>query len=532
MVKKLNLVANSVGAVLLAAVSFLVIGRYVGAISGPRATGVDAFFGAVERSIERPFKVAARKREYARYVPSDADEGLFGPATGGSVPVLVYHSIPDDGVAADWADVSRTQFKEQMFALKKAGYRTLSIEELRDFLYGKTKVDDRAVVLTFDDGIRTSYENTDDVLEALDFNAVMFVISGFSLEDDKSYYLHRDDLTRMLATGRWDIQSHGHESHFRRKTSEDGTSAPMLANKLWLEGEGRQETDAEFAARVTDDLVTAKARLQELTGQDVFAFAVPFNDFGQLESNYPDATARLLDAVWGSYDLLFYQFRSAVGGEFRSNFPSTTQGAKRAVMRIGMQRDVSTTEMLMRLAASERKTLPYTEDFSNPNSWVDAWSQHKTIEGGMEVGPSLTATSYFGYLDGSYDWTDYRVDASIEWIEGRSFSLLAHLKNAYEYLSCDFGDEAVQLRSSDRSQADGPVTLGERRFGVGPKSEPQHFSMGVGNGEASCWYEGRKVLSVRISDDADAYGGVALKTWDPVAGASKAIVRSFEVTPK
>jgi len=528
--KRLNVIVNVCGAILFFAVFVLIVGRYSGLLSDARIDGATSMARSFVREVIRPIRVAAIRRAYSKYELDATSASLFRTAIGGSVPVLVYHGIDDIDVVEGWSDVTRKEFMSHLFAIKKAGFRTLSIGELRDFLDGKTVIDDRAVVITFDDGIRTSYENTDDILEALDMKAVMFAISDFSFGSDKPYYLHDEDYRKMLASGRWDVQSHGDASHYRRQVSADGRKAPMLANLLWVEDEARLETVEEFGERVSFDLATARERLEEFTGNEVFAFAVPFNDFGQLETNHPGATTQLLEAVWKSYDLLFYQFRTAVGGEFRSNFPSKITGEKRAVMRISMDKETTAADVLMRLAASERKSLPYTEDFKNPSAWVDAWSSHTTTSDGMLVEPNLDATSYFGYLDGTYDWTDYRIDATVDWQRGRVFSLVSRLKNALEYLSCDYGAGAVQIRHVSRAHPDGSELLATKPSDA-EAGAPRSLSMTVGNGTVSCLYDGKVIVRAPIQENVSENGGVAVKIWDPVNGEGKAVVTSFSVSP-
>ncbi|MCA9735958.1 polysaccharide deacetylase, partial [candidate division KSB1 bacterium] len=57
------------------------------------------------------------------------------------VPVFVFHSV--DPIT----------FEEQLLYLKKNGYRTLNADDLLQILKGKKTLQERSVVLTFDDGV-------------------------------------------------------------------------------------------------------------------------------------------------------------------------------------------------------------------------------------------------------------------------------------------------------------------------------------------------------------------------------------------
>lgn len=528
MVKKLS-ITNFLGVVLFAGVFVFVTGRYFGLFKTAMAQDLSSGLVLAAKDVTRPVRVQNIRDEYEKYELPTSSLKLFSAAPGGSVPVLVFHGIPKNAEA--YEDVSIEQFKQDMFALKKSGYRTITVDQLYAFMRGEISLDDRTVLITFDDGNRTSYENADDVLEAMDFNAVMFVIAKYSLEDTKSHYLHGADLRRMMDSGRWEIQSHTHSTHYRAAIDAEGTLAPALANRLWMAQAGRLETEVEFYRRVNADLRMARLHLAEFSGKPVYAFAPPYNDFGQLESNYPDAIKVVLDAVWKNYDLMFYQFRTTVGGEFRANFPSPEK--KRPVVRISMGRDVTVEGMLQRLAASERKVLPYTENFSNPFSWVDAVSTHEMVDGGMDVGSARSADVYFGYLDGSYDWTDYRYNVALDWRDGRTVSLISRLVSTNNHLDCEYKDDGSVLlvRKTPRTpeHPTGAEVYAEVKTNVGPSGQTQRFGMEVVGSVATCLLEGVPLISAQLPEDVQYRGGVGIQTWDPALGATKVVVRSMSV---
>src|SRR3989339_479020 len=103
-----------------------------------------------------------------------------------SIPGLLYHGIIDK---PDGANILLENFKDQMFALKKAGWQTISIEDFYAFTRGEKQVPDKSFLLTFDDGRKDSYYPVDPILKALDYNAVIFVISKYSLGQSSNYYL-------------------------------------------------------------------------------------------------------------------------------------------------------------------------------------------------------------------------------------------------------------------------------------------------------------------------------------------------------
>jgi peptidoglycan/xylan/chitin deacetylase (PgdA/CDA1 family) len=558
MEKKLKLI-DIAGYTFFAAVLILSAGRYFGIFGGRHGLVANTVQNAV-KAAKRPTEVKRLQKEYDAYVLPPESLKWFeqGDATG-TIPVLVYHGIPNK--ASDWPDVSVKNFKEQMFALKKAGYHTVSMDDLNAFLHGNLKLDSRSILLTFDDGIRTSYENTDAILQAMDFHAAIFVISGYSLEDSNRYYLLTDDLKDMMKTGRWDIQSHSYRSHHREGVNEEADVAPPLANKLWLAALARLETDAEYDLRIRADLTKAKQQLNDFTGKDIYAFAVPFNDFGQLGSNNNAATPTLLSAVFDSYDLLFYQdfgqlgsnyaaatpralaaafetygnqpqeIRPTIqGGDYRSNFPDqASDNGKHAILRISVDKEMTVASLMARLAASELKPLPYAEKFQNKYDWVDAYGTHLLSKGTLQLAPALGGTSYFEYLDGSYDWTDYRYDVEANWVAGQSFSLISRLRNAYDNVSCDFETNNVKLHRTKSDKQEDSIVLAVKALHAGPGLGAKKYGMSVEKGVLTCFYDGTAVISAALPDDVQFHGGVAVKSWDPTPEQSYVSLRSVDV---
>src|SRR5205823_10068265 len=122
------------------------------------------------------------------------------------------------------------------------------------------------------------------VLAEAGFRATSFVITGW-VGSHQPYYLTWDELGRMRASGRWDLESHSRFGHQRLPVDAAGTTAPTLINRLWLADQGRTETLEEFTARVRADLAGSTADLvaHGLPAPELFAYpfsaaAVPTND--------------------------------------------------------------------------------------------------------------------------------------------------------------------------------------------------------------------------------------------------------------
>ncbi|MBI5587431.1 MAG: polysaccharide deacetylase family protein [Deltaproteobacteria bacterium] len=93
-----------------------------------------------------------------------------------TVPVLMYHHInPNRG---DMVTVTPEVFEAQMRHIKDAGYRTLTLDELLGVVSGR-KLDDKGVVVTFDDGYLDNYVYAFPVLKKYGIKAAVFLVSSW-----------------------------------------------------------------------------------------------------------------------------------------------------------------------------------------------------------------------------------------------------------------------------------------------------------------------------------------------------------------
>lgn len=220
----------------------------------------------------------------------------------GAIPVLAYHGIRDE---RDGYSVSRRTFAEQMAALKRMGFTTISTEQFVRFRRGDTRgLPARPLLITFDDGRLDSYRGADRVLAENGFQATMFVITSH-VERKNPFYLTWGEIHKMDDSGRWDIQPHAHEGHAKVAYGSLGNTAPFYAVRRYTESKGL-ETFADYERRVSEDIFAARDRMIE-QGFEPRAFAVPYGNYGQRESNDPTIAPYLKALLERQFGVYFVQ---------------------------------------------------------------------------------------------------------------------------------------------------------------------------------------------------------------------------------
>jgi peptidoglycan/xylan/chitin deacetylase (PgdA/CDA1 family) len=109
--------------------------------------------------------------------------GIQPAAAAGStvrVPVLMYHriSVAPPGAALPHLWVSPRRFRAHLKALKRAGWRTITAEELGRAIRDGRAVGPKRFVITIDDGARDGWSNAALILRALGMRATFCVLPG------------------------------------------------------------------------------------------------------------------------------------------------------------------------------------------------------------------------------------------------------------------------------------------------------------------------------------------------------------------
>jgi len=94
------------------------------------------------------------------------------------VPILCYHQFTR-GRIKNRMQVSSAAFEAQMRYLKDNAYRVITLGELEGFLAGIRPIPKRAVVVTIDDGYRSTYDIAYPILRRLGLRATVFVYTDF-----------------------------------------------------------------------------------------------------------------------------------------------------------------------------------------------------------------------------------------------------------------------------------------------------------------------------------------------------------------
>ncbi len=440
------------------------------------------------------------------------------------IPVLLYHGIV---TASDGSNTPNEHFKDQMTALKRAGYETITLQDLYDFLREGKELPAKSIVITFDDGRNDSYYGADPILAALGYKASMFLITKQSLSEKSQYYLNKKEVEQMLRTGRWEVGSHGANAHEFYAVDASGKTGHFFSNKLWISDKGRLETEEEFTARITADLTDSKSGLEKTLEVKVIGFAFPFGNFGFPTENFRGSEEIVIRKSKEIYPLSFYQF--ATGQRFNSNYRGHFNNEPHLfVKRIEVEADWTGEDLLRRVENADAKEMPFKDNFKNDRGWIKTWGELALSENSLLMHPAQGETGSAAILDGTGAWRNYEFTARVAEMRGSNLYLWARFVNDDNFVACNFGPDRTQIEQV--FQGNKHAIKGEVGSSL-PREREFHASIKVDERRVGCYLNGRLTVQSDFLEPSLEVGGIGIKGWDERVDTSRILVKEIRVEP-
>ncbi len=430
--------------------------------------GEDAFLKPYEARLqEARIRVAMHDEDRAQ----QALALVSTPAPdAGYVPILLYHGIGDHERSAS---LPLARFDSQMAALHAQGYTTLTVADLARVANGEASLPARPILVTFDDARLDSFERADPVLARYGMKATMFVPTG-RIRDRHPFFADWSRIEAFAASGRWDIQSHGHFAHDPIALDADQDQGSFLVNRQWLPEEARLETHDEYVARLSGDYERSIREIESrFPSVRVVGYAFPFSESGQESvGNEPDSA----DTNQAQLERLFrFGFVQDQNG-YNEVRPHATL---RLLRRFSVPRDFDGEALLLHLAVHNPRAEALAES-ARVHYWAGEYARSRSIwEGLASDEPRLQAeASYYlasiQYERGRYDAARHHLELA-ESLGAARLAADPDLARRIRFEGVRVAPRADLTRDSDgreteraglelRAAALGPV---EAAFGVG-----------------------------------------------------------------
>ena len=209
------------------------------------------------------------------------------PADGKTFRVICLHDVRDNLMASfnspsaivDPFAVDTGTLTAIFSWLQTNNYHTITVKQIEESRHGGKPLPPRSVLLTFDDGFRSHYTKVLPLLERFKYPAVMGIVTAWidtppdtpirisdKVQVPRDYFLSWDEVKKLGQSPFVELGCHTHNLHHGAIANPQGNELPATTSHLYLQDQKRYETDAEFEARVHNDLQTCVRQIREHTG--------------------------------------------------------------------------------------------------------------------------------------------------------------------------------------------------------------------------------------------------------------------------
>ncbi len=194
------------------------------------------------------------------------------------LPVLMYHHFADE--AKEGTVVTPVRFREQMDALKEAGYQAVTIPQVIDYVENGAPLPARPILITMDDGYGSNLDAAAPILEETGMCATVFAIG---INEGEEYYPHSgepmwqhrfafEEASPWVEKGVIDVQSHTFDMHQLASYGYSGRDGVLR-----LEG----ESDEDYRQALLSDMEAFRQRRGNRVSTELLALAYPFGYYSE-----------------------------------------------------------------------------------------------------------------------------------------------------------------------------------------------------------------------------------------------------------
>ena len=192
---------------------------------------------------------------------------------GRALPVLMYHHF--DETSKDGTVVTPGRFREQMTALREAGYQAVTVPQVIGYVREGTPLPEKPVLITMDDGYGSNLTVAAPILEETGMRATIFTIG---INEGEEYYAHSgepmwqhrfafEEAAPWVEKGIIDVQSHTFDMH---QLESYGYSGRDGVRRM------RGESPEDYRQALLDDAAAFRERRGDRVATELLALAYPF----------------------------------------------------------------------------------------------------------------------------------------------------------------------------------------------------------------------------------------------------------------
>ncbi|WP_212589898.1 poly-beta-1,6-N-acetyl-D-glucosamine N-deacetylase PgaB [Bordetella genomosp. 7] len=202
--------------------------------------------------------------------------------------VLGYHDVEDSDPDQRFLSVRTDRLVQQFTWLRENGYQPVSLAQIMTARDGGAPLPENAVLLTFDDGYRSSLTRVLPILRAFNWPAVVAPVGkwmdtpqgqpvdfgGQPVERER--FLNWSDVTELSRSGLVEIAAHTNDLHFGALANPQGNTEPAAAIRLYDADTQTYESETAHRARLDRDIAAVTRKINRAAGTPPRAWVWPY----------------------------------------------------------------------------------------------------------------------------------------------------------------------------------------------------------------------------------------------------------------
>ncbi len=208
-------------------------------------------------------------------------------AAAGPLVVLNYHDVVANPSGDRYA-VSRASFVGHMDYLQEHGYRPISVAYLEQVVMNNAPLPDKAVLLTFDDGLKSYHDFVVPLLAIYDYPSVISLVTswldGIDVPPEyKGKLMSWDDVRGVARSRNVSVASHTHNMHHGIRANPQNNLRGAATTRRYFPETNSYETEVQFRERIRNDIEVSLARFKAELGIEPRAIAWPYGEYDRTD---------------------------------------------------------------------------------------------------------------------------------------------------------------------------------------------------------------------------------------------------------
>lgn len=203
---------------------------------------------------------------------------------------IAYHDVEDLDPDQALVAVRTERLIEQLAWLRENNYQPVTVDQIIAARNGGPNLPPRAVLLSFDDGYSSFYTRVMPILRAYNWPAILAPVGSWvdtplnqpvdfaGVPRKRSEFLTWEQIREVAQSGLVEIAAHTDANHKGILANPQGNQQPAATTRRYDPATGRYETEADFQARLRQDVAAISAKIRQVAGYSPRVWVWPYGE--------------------------------------------------------------------------------------------------------------------------------------------------------------------------------------------------------------------------------------------------------------